>query len=82
MKLEHNKTYRGKKPGRSNGYVNDRTLIYIGVFEVQYDGPMVRLGAHYKRCSKEEFLEWASHDVTNELPGGDYQSWLSYKAKK
>ncbi|MDH1511816.1 hypothetical protein N5I28_18870 [Pseudomonas mosselii] len=77
LKLERGRTYRGKKPAcvRSCGLVNDRTVIYVGVDEVQYDGPSVAPGRHYPRMPIKKFLEWVGHDVTDELPAGEYASW-------
>ncbi len=77
IKLQVGKTYRAKKPAlvRSCGLVNDRTLLYVGAFEVQYDGPSVANGRHYPRVPIEKFREWASHDVTDELPEGKYAKW-------
>ena len=77
IELLQGRTYRAKKPAcvRSCGMTNDRTVIYIGVTEVQYDGPAVATGRHYPRVTIEKFIEWAGHDVTDELPPGEYASW-------
>ena len=77
LELQRGRTYRGKKPAcvRSCGLVNDRTVIYIGVDEVQYDGPSVAPGRHSPCVPIAKFLEWPGHDVTDELPPGEYASW-------
>lgn len=85
MELKAGYTYRAKRPGVSQGLVNDRTIKYIGMEFVQYDGPAVAEGRHFPKVSKEKFLAWADRDVTDELPPGEYQTWKSYleqKAKK
>lgn len=76
--LKVNRCYRAKKPrpaGQFVSYVNDRQIVRLGVNTVQYDGPAVHSGRRYPIISKEEFLEWASHDVTDHLPPGEWQLW-------
>lgn len=77
--LRTGRTYRGKKPRPvTRGFdrlVNDRTVIWIGAYELQYDGPSVGNGARYPRASIDEFLAWADRDVTDELPAGEYATW-------
>ena len=78
MKLEDIKvgrTFRAKKPANCKGFFNDRTVVHVGRFDVQYDGPAVRNGSHYPKVTKEKFLQWAALDVTDELPAGRYQEW-------
>ena len=80
MKLEdikEGRTYRAKKPANCKGFFNDRTVIYVGHFDVQYDGPAVSNGSHYPSVTKEKFLKWAGRDVTDELPEGRYQEWCA-----
>lgn len=58
MKLDDIKvgrTYRAKKPGNSNGFFNDRTVLHVGHFDIQYDGPAVLNGRRYPRIPKENF---------------------------
>jgi len=78
--------YRGKKPApcRADGMVNDRQVRWMSadLKELQYDGPAVQEGHHYPRLSMLAFLEWASHDVTDDLPPGDWQSWEKYREAK
>lgn len=77
------RTYRAKKPCRIAEFpkplVNDRTIRWIGAFELQYDGPSVKLGRHYPRMSIEAFRQWADRDVTAELPPGQYAPWPPIK---
>ena len=75
LQLELGRAYRAKKPRNSGGLVNDRTIVWIGTFEVQYDGPAVKFGSKYPRISKEDFRAWAERDVTDELPKGEYANW-------
>lgn len=85
IKLEVGRTYRAKKPRPvSCGFdrvVNDRTVLFVGAFEVQYDSPAVGNGRHYPRMSIEKFCQWCDRDVTAELPPGDWASWPPAKAK-
>lgn len=76
LKLQVGRTYRAKKPAMA-GFreVNDRTITWVGSCEVQYDGPSVAFGKHYPKVTKEKFLAWASHDVTDELPPNEYAKW-------
>lgn len=79
IELRKGRTYRGKKPRAitqlGDALVNDRTIIYLGIDFVQYDGPAVKTGRHYPRVKREEFLAWAERDVTDELPKGEYAAW-------
>lgn len=78
IELKVGRTYRAKKPAPIAGYpalVNDRTIIWIGLTEVQYDGPAVGLGRRYPKVPKEKFIAWADRDVTDELPPGEYAVW-------
>lgn len=86
LTLAVNRTYRAKKPGRIANFpqplVNDRTIIWIGMYELQYDGPSVKNGSPYPRMSIELFRQWADRDVTDELPEGHYATWPVAKAPK
>jgi hypothetical protein len=77
LTLTVGRTYRAKKPANSRGLVNDRTILWIDSLGtvVQYDGPAVGMGRHYPKVSREDFLKWASRDVTDELPEGEYANW-------
>ncbi|MEH3398773.1 hypothetical protein ELP90_10420 [Enterobacter hormaechei subsp. xiangfangensis] len=79
LEIKVGRTYRAKRP-RGTGtifqpLVNDRTVIWIGMNELQYDGPAVKNGSHYPRISLEKFRAWAERDVTDELPPGEYAEW-------
>lgn len=73
-------TYRGKSPGYTKGYVNDRTVVRISnvLGELQYDGPAVGIGRNYPAISIRGFIAWAEHDITDQLPAGEYQQWGEY----
>lgn len=79
LQLRVNRTYRAKKPAQAGSWlrpeVNDRTILYISVGTLQYDGPSVKPGAKYPTVSIEAFLKWAASDVTDQLPDGEYASW-------
>lgn len=63
--IQVGKHYRAKHPQRV-GFLeelNDRTVIYVGVRTVQYDGPSVSFGQKYPSVTMEAFLKWASHEV-------------------
>lgn len=79
LELKVGRTYRAKKPAPSDAsraaLVNDRTVIWVGEFDVQYDGPAVAIGRKLPRVSKEAFLKWADRDVTDELPEDSYALW-------
>lgn len=66
--LKVGQVYEAKKPRRVGMYVNDRQIIWIGMFEVQYDGPAVANGRHYPRITIEVFIAWAARNVTSEMP--------------
>lgn len=77
LELKEGRTYRGKRPKPvrcgSVQLVNDRTIIWLGVLDVQYDGPAVATGRHYPRTTRERFLAWADKDITDQLPDGEYE---------
>ena len=84
LELKVGRTYRAKRP-RANGWlfnplVNDRTIMWIGLLEVQYDGPSVAFGRNYPRVTIEAFRKWADRDVTDELPPRDWAPWPPVKA--
>lgn len=79
LELKVGRTYRAKRPAPAGGgwqrEVNDRTVLWVGAAEVQYDGPSVARGRHYPRMPIDAFRKWADRDVTNELPPGEYATW-------
>lgn len=76
--LRVGRTYRGKSPGYTKGFVNDRTITWLGEKQVQYDGPAVIYGRLLPRMPIEDFRKWADHDITDQLPAGEYQQWGDY----
>ncbi|MFG1599488.1 hypothetical protein [Klebsiella quasipneumoniae] len=84
LEIKVGRTYRAKRP-RAAGtviepLVNDRTVTWCSEKSVQYDSPSVSFGRHYPMVSIEKFRSWASHDVTDELPQGEYAPWPIKKA--
>ena len=77
VKLIRGRTYRAKKPRNARGFYNDRTIIYIGRSEVQYDSPSISMGRNYPTMDKDKFLKWAGEDITDRLPEGEYELWCS-----
>lgn len=73
--LKVGRTYRAKRPRPVRGFVNDRTILYIGATSVQYDSPSVAMGKRQPFVSLDAFLAWAGCDVTDELPAGQYADW-------
>lgn len=64
LELKVGATYRAKRPRRMFNFVdgdhfNDRTIIWIGLCEVQYDGPAVKIGSKYPKVTIEAFRKWA-----------------------
>ena len=41
-------------------------------YVVQYDSPKVERGKNYPKITLKKFLEWASHDVTDQIPKGEW----------
>ena len=71
--LEVGKTYRARRPRRISNHLHpnygkypDRTLVYVGYCTVTYDGPAVKIGSHYPKMTKAEFLLWAGSEVTGD----------------
>ena len=71
--LQVGKWYRAKSPrmvgktfGNIDGEPNDRQIIWIGLGQLQYDGPSVKLGARYPEQDIEKFLKWAGRELTVE----------------
>lgn len=75
------RTYRGKKPKACGSMfkpmVDDRTIVYMSALAdiVQYDGPGVPIGRRLPKTTFAKFQKWASRDVTDELPKGEYAPW-------
>lgn len=45
-------------------------------YVIQYDSPSVGQGKHYPKISLQKFLKWASHDITDKLPKGEWSNTL------
>lgn len=78
VELTVGRTYRAKRPkpvGLFPSLIDDRTIIWVGLYEVQYDGPSVKFGRKFPKVSKAAFLRWADRDVTDELPKDEYAPW-------
>ena len=73
--LKAGRCYRAKKPRNVRGFYNDRQVKRLTETQVQYDGPAVAWGRKYPLVSIEKFLAWASHDVTDDLPPGEWQDF-------
>lgn len=86
LKLAVGRVYRGHKPTSTgsifNPVVNDRQILWIGAFELQYDSPTVKNGQHYKRMLISDFRKWAAKDVTDQMPEGDWASWTKFEAER
>lgn len=80
LSVKVGRTYRGKTPGYAKGFVNDRTVLWVDREKrlLQYDGPAVALGRTRPVISLDQFIEWAKHDITDQLPAGEYQQWGEY----
>lgn len=80
LKIGH--VYSGKRRARTGPFMapvwNDRQIKWIDSLglQLQYDGPAVANGRHYPKIDVDAFLKWASHDVTDQCPEGDWRSAL------
>lgn len=69
MDIRVGRWYRAKRPQKIwYGGFNDRYVLWLSPLrkKVQYDGPVVKTGAHFPMVDMYAFLNWASHDVTDE----------------
>lgn len=69
--------YEAKRPtvvGLFDRFINDRQILWVGLTEVQYDGPTVGFGRHYPKVSHEAFRNWAARDVTHLVPAHEWRS--------
>ena len=81
MTLVDRRTYRGKSPRRTtSGHVNDRTIVRIDTErqEIHYRSMTDGSRLHPKIVAREWFEIWASFDVTEQLPAGEYMTWEQY----
>lgn len=78
LSLVVGRVYRAKRPARTGSIIdpvwNDRMIIWIGEYDVQYDSPAITLGRRYPRVSKEAFLKWAHSDITDQMPNNEWRS--------
>jgi hypothetical protein len=73
--LKVGRVYRAKHPkmmGIVDRLVNDRSIVWMGETQLQYDSPSVAIGRKLPRVSIEAFLKWAGKDVTELLPEGKW----------
>lgn len=82
MFLLDRRTYRGKKPKNANGFVDDRTIVFLSPTQVQYDSPAVPFGQKRPKVPRKKFEDWADHDVSDQLPAGEYQRWEDYEKRR
>ena len=84
MELKVGRCYRAKRPAMAGLHVNDRSILYISPSGelVQYDSPSVPNGRKYPTIKHEKFEAWASHDVTDELPTGEWQDFFAWQRRR
>lgn len=79
MDIQLNHVYRNKKPkpvgSLFHPVYDDRQVIWIGMFELQYDSPTIKTGGKYRKVLIEDFKKWAGENITGTLPEGD---WMPY----
>lgn len=71
MELIRGHVYKAKKPrkvGVFDPLWDDRQILWVGLDELQYDSPSVKIGKPYPRISIEKFLKWAGEDITAQMP--------------
>ncbi len=82
--IEENKGNESKDSELSQMRYEDETKLSCIEWDyvVQYDSPSLNLGKHYPKISLSKFLKWASHDVTEELPKGEWAKGESLTENK
>lgn len=75
LELKSGRVYRAKKPRDARGFFNDRQVVYISHFQVQYDSPSISMGRKLPMMDKEKFLKWIGEDITDKLPDGEWEVW-------
>lgn len=76
------RVYRAKKPkpiGVFDPLYDDRVVVWLGINQVQYDSPSVKVGRKLPIIALDKFLKWMGSDVTDSLPPGE---WASYPRAK
>jgi len=82
-KFEVGQIWRAKTPRNVAGLVNDRVIRYVGMYNVQYDGPSVANGRKYPLMKFEDFEKWAGRLLDpSELPPGTWAEWDFKNSKK
>ena len=71
LELKVGATYRAKRPQRISHFLqpdeyNDRTIVWLGTRQVQYDGPAVAIGRKRPMVTREAFLKWAGKELPPE----------------
>ena len=57
--LKVGSTYRAKRYREVLGFNNDRTIVWMGATELQYNSATVKIGRRYPIIDIEKFLRWA-----------------------
>ena len=70
MELIKNHVYSAKRKQYIGlcDMLNDRQILHVGLYSIQYDSPTIRDGRHYPTVLKDQFLKWAKNDVTDQMP--------------
>jgi hypothetical protein len=58
--------YFGKRRKASRCYCNDRVILHVGLYYVQYDSDTVKFNSSYPSVTKEAFCKWAGGIVHRE----------------
>lgn len=65
--LQVGATYRAKRPKAIQvdfcSVLNDRTIVWIGERQVQFDGPEVKFGRRRPIVAIDRFLTWAGYKL-------------------
>lgn len=80
--------YRGKTPKRVTRFgpdeIDDKQILHVGPFTVQYDSSTVRMGKHYPKMDRYAFYNWVGSDVTElykaTVPDGEWAKWSDRNA--
>lgn len=78
IEIKVGRVYRAKKPkpvGFFERLYDDRVVLYVDPGRVQYDSPSVKVGKKHPFIEREKFIKWASRDVTDELPKGEWGAY-------
>lgn len=79
IKLVVGHVYRAKRPKPCflgfTRFFNDRQIVHLGAFSVQYDGITVKRGQKYPVMDITKFVKWMGSDVTDQTPKGDWNKF-------